>query len=483
VISTDLGNPSSSVFALTTSLFPVGALLGALFVAPWLANSIGRRGFFMVSSPLFIIGGGLMMACWFLKEHATAALACLIAGRFVAGIAVGGASVIAPMYLSEIAPVRLRGAFGSLVQFAVTGGILVVEGVSVPLKNSWVWIFAIVAGMGVLQLLVASCMSRSPAFVLARGDKAAARQIVCKNLGLRAGAAGMIIDGMGAGKDADDESPPPSVWRLLSSPVFSKPLILCMLMMVAQQMSGINAVFFFSAQFFDKAGVDATTGSLTAAGINIVATGVAVAVIELFGRRLLLLASTIGMLVFAIGLTVTLVLMEHDTPGSPLPTISIVCVGLYVTFFEMGLGPIPWLIGAEIFPEKPRATAMSAAAGVNWIFTFIVAQGFPIVNETLQSFSFVPFAAALLLAFVYLLFVLPETRGRMPEEVLLDMGLDVHDDAEAAGISDGMDSTADLTKTAGFDAPGSGGSVNDARAGAYEDGESGIGSDMYFGGT
>lgn len=473
------------MFALTTSLFPVGALVGALFVAPWLANSIGRRGFFMVSSPLFVIGGGLMMACWFLKEQATVALVCLIAGRFIAGIAVGGASVISPMYLSEVAPVRLRGAFGSLVQFAVTGGIVVVEAVSVPLKNSWVWIFVIVVVLGVLQLLLAIFMSRSPAFVLARGDKGAATQIVCRLLGLRAGAAGMIIDGMGAGKDVEDTSPAPSVWRLFRSPVFSKPLVLCMVMMVAQQLSGINAVFFFSAQFFDKAGVDANTGSLTAAGINIVATGVAVAIIELFGRRLLLLTSTVGMLIFTVGLTVTLVLMEHDTdPHSPLPPISIVCVGFFVTFFEMGLGPIPWLIGAEIFPEKPRATAMSAAAAVNWIFTFIVAQGFPLVNNALQSYSFVPFAVALILAFVYLAAVLPETRGRMPEEVLLDMGLDVHDDAEAAGIADGMDRhDDDLSKAAIFDAPGSGGSVNDARAGAYEDGESGIGSDMYFGGT
>lgn len=470
VIQADLEIESDAIYGLTTSLFPIGALVGALFLAPPIANTCGRRGYFILSSPLFALAGGMMIATWWLKDsNKMAAFIVLVAGRFLAGLGVGGTSVVSPMYISEVSPAAYKGAMASLVQFSITAGILVIEGIAVATGSDWLWILVTATGLAVLQLALAVCASKSPAFLASKGDTPAASLAVQSLQGVGASDGSMIVESISGAKSSSDDKP--SLLRLFTSPVYRFPLILCMLFMLAQQFSGINAVFFFSTQFFAKAGVSGNTGSLVAATINIVATGIAVAVIERLGRRVLLLVSTAGMLIFSIGLTVVLKIMD-TAHSDALSTLSIVCVGAYVLFFELGLGPIPWLIGAEIFPEAPRATAMSAAAATNWILTFVIAETFPLMHSALGSFSFVPFAGILLVILIYFAFVLPETKGKSPEEVLEAMGMDLSLEPSLRGGR----GTDDLEKSG---APGA--SINPG--GRYEDADTTGGSDLYFGGS
>jgi len=481
-IQAEFGITEKTTFALTTSLLPVGGLLGSLILAPWLVNLLGRRGFLLASAPIFITAGGLMTASWWVKESSgTAAFGLLLAGRFLAGIGVGGGSVVAPMYVSEIAPVRFRGAFGSAVQFAVTAGILVVEGLGVVFKRDWVWLFIISTALGVAQAFFSLFIVRSPAFLAARGQRADAEDIVCGLHAIGPDDARAVVEGLSSSRSAGGDRSSPSLLALLRSPVYFFPLVLCMILQVAQQLSGINAVFFFSTHVFDAAGIDATTGSLVAAGVNIAATGLAVAIVDSAGRRLMLLLSTAGMMLAAGGLTACLVLL--DAGDKSLATPAIVCVALYVLFFELGLGPIPWMIGAEFFPERPRATAMSAAAAVNYIFTFVVAQGFGAMQEALQNWSFLPFAGVLAVMLVYFLLVLPETKDRRPGEILKAMGIDISSEPDLLAEGDDQDDYdhhSDLDKalimTDDF-VPGRG-AVNPGRT--YTGSESAH-SDPYFG--
>ncbi len=468
---------SQELFDLTTSLLPVGGMIGALFLAPWLVNLVGRRAFLLFSSPLFMVGGGLMMVCWWITDSSPAAsLSVLVIGRFLCGVGVGGASVVSPMYVSEISPVRFRGAFGSMVQFGVTAGILVVQAIGVALRDQWVWIFAISVGLGVLQALLALVIARSPAFVATRGSRADAVGIVQALHNVSRAEADMVVDGLSSGAAADGE-PAPSVWALVRSPVYRFPLLVCVLLQVAQQVSGINAVFFFSAGFFKSAGVDDVTGSLVAAGVNIVATALAVAVVECLGRRALLLASTAGMMFFAAALTVALVMLQSAGTDEGLAIFSIVCVAFYVLFFELGLGPIPWMIGAEIFPERPRATAMSVAAAANWIFTFVVAQSFPAMQKALTAYSFVPFAGCLAALLIFFVLFLPETKDRLPEDVLAGMGIDVRQDPDLVADES-------LIKRPAFDDVAAASPADVAPSMRADDAESGgAGSGLYFGGS
>jgi hypothetical protein len=129
------------------------------------------------------------------------------------------------------------------------------------------------------------------------------------------------------------------------------------------------------------------------------------------------------MMLSAAALTATLVAKEtHPEATSALGATSIVFVLLFVTFFEVGLGPIPWLIGGEMLPEGPRSTVMALAAAANWIFTTVVALTFPSVQAALGHYSFLPFCAFLGLTFVFTLVWVPETKGRAPAQVLRQLG-------------------------------------------------------------
>jgi MFS transporter, SP family, solute carrier family 2 (facilitated glucose transporter), member 3 len=484
---------SNDAFALTTSLFPIGAMIGALFLAPWLANKYGRRMFFIMSSPAFILGGLLMFISGYTYSHGggDVSLTLLVIGRFLCGVGVGSGSVVTPMYLSEVSPIRLRGMFGALTQFCITGGILLVELISAAMKDSWPWLLLLSAVMGVLQLVGAWFILPSPAFLATRGKRAEAIDVVCRLHNVSKRSAEMAVDALETpgSKTPTPSGARPSILDLARSPVYWKPLLLCMLLMLLQQFSGINAVFFYSNNFFEGIATGtqqekdnlAFTGSVVLAAINVAATGLAVAVVERAGRRPLLLISTFGMAIVTIALTIVLSVASAD-PSSAIGFVEIALLSLFVIFFELGLGPIPWILGAELFPEQQRATAMSAAAAVNWVCTFLIAQFFKSIQLAIGQLCFVPFAVALVLGSAYLFFVLPETKGKVSGEILRDMGLPVDGDLLGGGADVESDWDDSLLKVeAGHYASKS---VNPAdRSFGGDDADTEGGSEMYYGGN
>ena len=185
-----------------------------------------------------------------------------------------------------------------------------------------------------------------------------------------------------------------------------------------------------------------TLGTILAGAVNVIGTGLGMWAIDRAGRKPLLLVGAAGMCVSCVIITALQVLKAADEGSAKAEGYSIVVIILAceegeegewsadasqhsdslsradVVFFELGMGSIPWLIGGEMLPEAPRATAMGLAAAVNWVFTTVIGLGFPPVSKALGNYSFVPFAAVLALTFLFTLRWVPETRGRTPAQVL-----------------------------------------------------------------
>jgi len=227
-------------------------------------------------------------------------------------------------------------------------------------------------------------------------------------------------------------------------PQYRRPLLVGFGLQLVQQFSGINAVFFYSTAFFASAHLsDPWLGSVLASFVNVIATGLSIYLIERTGRRPLLLVSTFGMMLSCVGLTWVLQYMQQLTQAaagtatagaadaaastaaqavsSAVPSwvgsLSVVMILIFVSFFEIGLGPIPWLIGAEIFPSPIRSRAMGVSSTINWLSNFMVGLSFPSVSAWLGPLSFLPFGIVLAVAFILEWKFVPETQGKSLEEI------------------------------------------------------------------
>lgn len=188
-------------------------------------------------------------------------------------------------------------------------------------------------------------------------------------------------------------------------------VVSCVVLQMSQQLCGINAVFYYSTSFFEGIIGNPLVGTTLVGAVNVLATYAALLLMETTERRNLILVSSGGMLLSTVLLTISLLgYISHSY-------VAIAAVMFYVSFFEIGLGPIPWLIVAEMFDAKYVATAMSLSCIVNWICNFFVGLMFPFMNAALGNWSFVPFGLVLLSTFVFAYSYLPETHGRSVAEI------------------------------------------------------------------
>ncbi|RHY57937.1 hypothetical protein DYB34_000213 [Aphanomyces astaci] len=398
-------------WSIVVSIFAIGGPIGSL-VAGQISQTYGRKKALIFDSFLFILAGGLMA---FANN-----IYWLMAGRFLVGFAAGTVSVVVPLYLGELAPPNLRGALGTGYQFGVVLGILAADLLAFGFSDvsdgfarpGWRFMFGFTAIPALLQLALASFLTESPRWLLTQNKPKEAAEILRR---LR-GTTDVYEEIDSICSASDNESSDMTVWEVLSGTI-RFPLIVGISLQIAQQLSGINAVMFYANSFFKGVHLsNPLVGATLVGAINVVSTGVALVLMDTAGRRPLLLWSCGGMIVSCVILTLGLWHM--------LPYYDMVSVGgvmLFVWFFEIGLGPIPWLIVAEMFPAKPRPTAMSVATMVNWMFSFVVGIAFPTMQSSLLENTFVPFAIVLVIAFVFVYKYVPETKGKTLEEIQQDM--------------------------------------------------------------
>ncbi len=413
-----MNGPESVVFpghttaqwSLAVSAFAIGGPGGAV-LGGYLANTRGRKGALLINIWVFFVGG-LLMTC-------ALNVYWLIPARLLIGFASGVSSVVVPVYLGEIAPPTLRGTLGTCTQFAMVIGILVSVLMAFPCatQTRWRLMFLVTPALSLLLVCASFFLLESPRWLLNRDEKSQEARLVIKKLrAYRRDAdveqeASNFLFAAAKHKTPYSSAHSSSAMLGLLANRDMRVLVVCAIaLQMAQQLCGINAVFYYSTSFFAGVIADPLLGSALVAAVNVLATYVALKLMDSTKRRTLILWSSGGMLVSALAIIAAL--------NGLLPNwAALAAVMLFVSFFEIGLGPIPWLIVAELFDSKYVATAMSLACIVNWACNFLVGLLFPFLHQALGPWSFGPFCVVLVATFVFTWRQLPETHGRTVEEV------------------------------------------------------------------
>uniref|UniRef100_A0A8C6RQQ7 Solute carrier family 2, facilitated glucose transporter member 5 n=3 Tax=Nannospalax galili TaxID=1026970 RepID=A0A8C6RQQ7_NANGA len=397
------------LWSVTVSMFPFGGFLGSLLVGP-LVNKFGRKGALLFNN-IFSIVPAILMGC----SKVAKSFEIIIASRLLVGICAGVSSNVVPMYLGELAPKNLRGALGVVPQLFITVGILAAQllGLRNALANEdgWPILLGLTGVPAALQLLFLPFFPESPRYLLIqKKNESAAGKALQKLRGWK------DVNSEMAEIQREDEAEKAagsiSVWKLFRLKSLRWQLISIIILMAGQQLSGVNAIYYYADQIYLSAGVNSNDVQYVTAGtgaVNVFMTFCTVFVVELWGRRLLLLLGFSTCIIACGVLTVALALQDTI---SWMPYVSIVCVIIYVIGHALGPSPIPALIITEIFLQSSRPAAYMVGGSVHWLSNFIVGLVFPFIQVGLGPYSFIVFAVICLLTTIYIFMVVPETKGR-----------------------------------------------------------------------
>lgn len=388
-----------------------GCIPGAMF-SGFLSDRFGRRKVLFVCAILYAISG--------LLSAVPNTFTQFLAARFISGLGIGASSMICPVYIAEMAPASLRGRLGSLFQFGIVSGIFItlfinarIQGMGDDAWNAtagWRWMLGAEIVPAIFLLVVLFFVPESPRWLAGIGREIEARRIL-EDLGgithaeteLNAVRAAEV--GEGEGKFAE-----------LFQHRFRRPLIIAVLLMAFSQFSGINAIMYYSTKILTTAGVgvkDSFAASALIGLINLFFTFVAMALVDKAGRRPLLL---VGLTAQVVALGAAGWMFHTGTHGMGL----LIAILAFIAAFAMALGPIPWILCSEIFPTRVRGRAMSVSTFIIWTSCYIVAQTFPMLNDSPHigpALTFWLYAACSLAGFIFVVALVPETKGRNLEQI------------------------------------------------------------------
>ena len=428
---------------LAVSSALIGAAAGAL-TAGRIADQIGRLMVMKIAAVMFFISA---LGCAFAPESwGMGGLVFFVIFRVIGGIGVGFASVIAPAYIAEVAPARLRGRLGSLQQLAIVLGIFfsflvnyalqaIAGGANEPLwfgMDAWRWMFLMMAFPALLYGGLSFTIPESPRFLISKQRLPEARAVLERLLGERN--LEITIDRIRSSMGREKK---PS-WSDLKSPAGKVyPIVwIGLLLSVFQQFVGINVIFYYSNVLWQAAGFsenDAFLTSTITSVINIATTIVAISLVDRVGRKPLLLVGSAGMVV-----TLSLVAIcfsqltpklengqqVYDKAGEAVQTlpgawgiIALLGANGFVVFFGMSWGPVVWVLLGEMFPNRFRAAALSVAAAGQWVTNWLITVSFPTIKDFSLVFGYFMYAAFALLSFLFVWKFVPETKGKTLEEM------------------------------------------------------------------
>jgi sugar porter (SP) family MFS transporter len=399
---------------VVTSWVTLGALFGALIAGSW-ADKRGRINTLIAASILFAIGG--------VFEAIAQGTFVLVIGRFTVGFGVGAASVAAPLYAAELAPKQVRGRFVSSYQLAITIGILLADVVDAALSESGRW--RLMLGLSILPavllVLVVVRMPESPRWLVKMGRGDEARQAMAQVQG------GADIDGRVAVIEEELAEEANASWNEVFSIHLRRALWVGILLAVFQQITGINAVIYYSDKIFALAGFTSpaaqTHATLIAVGlVNVLATLIAVAWVDRFGRKPLLFSGLIGMTVALVAIGAAFAFLEKKPEAgggaSVVGLVTLLAMVVYIASFAFSLGPVVWTMINEIFPNRVRGKAVAFCTAVNWGAAFVVSATFlSLIDLIGEATTFFLFAAMCVVAFVWVRSRVPETKGKSLEEI------------------------------------------------------------------
>ena len=397
-------------FALTSiqegwavSVVLIGCMFGA-GISGTISDRIGRKRFMLFSAVLFLVSA---VGCALPRTMAE-----FVIFRFIGGLGIGSASILAPLYISEIAPARIRGALVSVNQLAIVTGILLAYFVNWAFAgvgpSNWRWMYAAGALPSVIFFILLLRVPESPRWLVKQGRESEALGVLSRvnTADLAAAEVSSIKEALAMEKGSLAE---------LFSPGFRRALLIAVVLAILQQITGINAVLYYAPRIFERAGFTrmSAIGQSTIVGVvNILFTIVAIALVDRVGRKPLLLTAAGGM-----GISLLLLGAAFKSEAFSGPLI-LGLILLYIAFFAMAMGPIVWVVMAEIFPTRMRGSAMAIATVILWVSDFAVTLSFPVIADRLnESTAFWLYAAMCAVDFVFMLAFLPETKGKTLEEI------------------------------------------------------------------
>ncbi|XP_012524174.1 solute carrier family 2, facilitated glucose transporter member 1 isoform X2 [Monomorium pharaonis] len=404
------------LWSAIVSVFLIGGVSGSL-IASWLSDRFGRKGALSVGNLCGIAG-----AILFILVRVMNSVELFLIGRVFVGLSGGLATALLPMYMTEIAPLKLRGAVGVLCQLGITSGVLMgqIAGLETVLgtTESWHIMLAFFSPLCLLALLLTITLPESPKYLyVTKGEQGKALKELSRLRNMDVMLLQNEITGLQHELTMRSASVTWNIRRVLRDPAVRLPLFLVCLMQFGQQLSGINAVFYYSNTIFLGAGLGITGAQYATLGTGVANIGMAVIsvpIMSLFSRRKVLFLSCYLCVGCLIVLCISIALIHA---ASFMPWLCTVAVLAYVIFYGIGLGPIPFFIGSELFDVGPRPAAMSLGSVFNWGGNFLVGMMFPSMQAVIGPYIFLVFAGSTLILVQVNRIYLPETRDRSTTDI------------------------------------------------------------------
>jgi MFS transporter, SP family, arabinose:H+ symporter len=400
---------SAAQLGITVSSALWGTVLGSMF-AGLLSTRMGGRDSLRILAACYLISALGCALAWNWPA--------LLIFRFVGGLGIGGSSVIGPVYIAELAPANWRGRMVGCFQINIVVGILLAYFSNYELglqsfgSNEWRWDFGVAAAPAMLFLLMLAGTPPSARWLCTKNRFAEARQVL-HNLGSE------NPDGEFADIVASLQTAGVSNVDALFQWKYRKPLLLAILIAMFNQLAGINAVLYYLNDIFAMAGFDRMSGNLQAIAVgtsNLIATFIAMSLIDRLGRKKLLLIGSAGMAFCLTGAATIFFTQQHQK------WLLFLMVG-DVGFFALSQGAVIWVYISEIFPNRVRSKGQSVGSSTHWVMNALVSGFFPLLAARSAAYPFVFFASMVALQFVVVLLVFPETKGITLEQMQHRLGI------------------------------------------------------------
>ncbi|KAJ9573973.1 hypothetical protein L9F63_008631 [Diploptera punctata] len=412
------------------SLAPLGALIGAI-PAGYLANVLGRKLLLLLLTVPLLLG-------WVIIIIAQDSVPSLYVARFILGIACGAATVATPLYNEEIAEVRVRGALGVNMDMMFNVGILYMY--IIGALDSYYWLSIAACVVPALFALTFIWMPESPVFLLSKGKTHKAQESL------------RWLRGISSAKSQDIEKELNEMQKYINDSLVqdTKPVIektKCTIfkhciadmslksptakavkiifgLMIFQQLTGIDAVIYYTVDIFNDAGTSLSPFLCTiiVGVLQLISTYIPSLIVDRAGRRILLILSELGMAVSLLVLSLHFWMQDNKMDVLWSGWIPLIAVNAFIIAFSIGFGPLPWLIMAELLTTEAKVWVSSMAVCLNWSLTFAVTKVFPIINRDLgPAITYGGFCLICILGTVFVILFVPETQGKSREDIQLEL--------------------------------------------------------------
>jgi MFS transporter, SP family, arabinose:H+ symporter len=398
-----------NTLGLTVSIGLIGTVIGAM-TSGVLGQKIGAREALQIMAILYLVSS---LGCAFASNWDI-----LVISRFIGGIGIGGSSVLGPVYIAELAPAKWRGRMVGTFQINIVIGILLayLSNYLITLRHlgalQWRWEFGVAIVPSILFLVMLYGIPRSSRWLVTTNQTDEALDVL------------RLMGSPNSEQELQEIIASVHLEQgLKPEPLFARkyalPIFLAISIGMFNQLSGINAILYYSNHIFASAGFSSTSAALQSVAIglvNLLATFLGMALIDRLGRKTLLLIGAVGMAIALGGVATIFYTQQHQN-------LLVWCLVLFIIFFAVSQGSVIWVYLAEVFPSRVRSKGQSLGSSSHWVMNALIAQLFPLIAKRSHAAPFVFFATMMAVQFFVVFFIYPETKGQTLERIQANFGI------------------------------------------------------------